>query len=189
MVPFEEVAGAHKRSKSRRLIPALIAALGLIAIVIYGFVRPAPESPRAAGRLVEFELPRLSSSGTVSSSDLAGKPAILNFWASWCVPCRKEMPLFERTHRRLSDEITIVGIDVRDAPANAKDFVDEYDISYEIVRDPSAELAGELNVEGLPQTFFLDAEGRLSGNPVLGEISEEELLARIHGLRTSPEAE
>jgi thiol-disulfide isomerase/thioredoxin len=189
MVPFEELEGAHKRSRSRRLVPAMVAAVFLIAVVVYGLVRPAPEGATAPGSLVDFELQRLDGSGTVSQSDLAGRPAILNFWASWCIPCRKEMPLFERMHQRFSDEIAIIGIDVQDAPINAKEFVDEYNITYEILRDPDAELAGRLNVDPLPQTFFLDADGRLSGNPVLGEISEEQLLARIEELRAGGTAE
>jgi cytochrome c biogenesis protein CcmG/thiol:disulfide interchange protein DsbE len=92
-------------------------------------------------------------------------------------------------HQRFSDEIAIIGIDVQDTPINAKEFVDEYNITYEILRDPDAELAGRLNVDPLPQTFFLDADGRLSGNPVLGEISEEHLLARIEELRAGGTAE
>ena len=183
MVPFAEFEGAHKRSKSRRLVPATVAAVFLIAVVVYGLARPAPEGATAPGRLVEFDLPRLYGPGTLTRSDLTGRPAILNFWASWCIPCRKEMPLFERMHLRFSDEITIVGIDVRDAPMNAREFVDEYNITYEILRDPEAELAQRLSVDPLPQTFFVDADGRLSGDPVLGEISEEELLARIEELR------
>ena len=186
MVPWDEAAGAHKRSKSRRLVPAMIAGVFLIAVVVYGLVRPAPDSSTAPGRLVEFELPRLNGSGTVSHGDFLGRPILLNFWASWCIPCRKEMPLFERMHQRFSDEITIIGIDVRDAEINAQEFVDEYNITYEILRDPEAELAARLDVDPLPQTFFVDAQGRLSGNPVLGEISEEELLARIEELVGSP---
>jgi cytochrome c biogenesis protein CcmG, thiol:disulfide interchange protein DsbE len=182
MVPFDEVEGAHKRSKSRRLVPAMITGLFLIGVVVYGLVRPAPERSAAPGRLLEFELPRLNGSGTVSHDDLLGRPVILNFWASWCIPCRREMPLFERMHQRFSDEVTIIGVDVKDAEINAKEFVDEYDITYEILRDPEAKLAGRLEVDPLPQTFFVDANGRLSGDPVLGEISEEELLARIEDL-------
>ena len=182
MVPFAEVEGAHKRSKSRRLVPAMVTAAFLLGVVVYGLARPAPDGATAPGRLVEFELPLLDGPGTVAHTDLAGRPAILNFWASWCIPCRKEMPLFERMHRRFSEQIAIVGIDVRDAPANAKEFVDEYDITYEILRDPEAELAGRLRVDPLPQTFFVDEVGRLSGDPVLGEISEEELLTRIDEL-------
>ena len=182
MVPFEGVEGAHKRSKSRRLVPAMVAAAFLLAVVVYGLARPAPDGATAPGRLVGFELPQLDGPGTVAHTDLAGRPVILNFWASWCIPCRKEMPLFERMHRRFSEQITIVGIDVRDAPINAKEFVEEYDITYEILRDPEAELAGRLSVDPLPQTFFVDEVGRLSGDPVLGEISEEELLTRIEEL-------
>ena len=163
----------------------MVAGVFLIAVVVYGLLRPAPDGATAPGRLVEFDLPRLNGPGTVAVSDLAGRPVILNFWASWCIPCRREMPLFERMHQRFSEEITIIGIDVRDAPINAKEFVEEFDITYEILRDPKAELAGRLNVDPLPQTFFVDAEGRLNGDPVLGEISEEELLTRIDELRES----
>jgi cytochrome c biogenesis protein CcmG/thiol:disulfide interchange protein DsbE len=168
----------HKRSRWRRLTPALVTAVGLIAIVIYGLLRPAPD-PQSR---VNFELPLLSGAGTLSSDDLAGKPVVLNFWASWCIPCRSEMPMFQEVYADFSDRVAIVGVDVRDAPINAREFVDELNITYPIVRDSDAELARELGVDPLPQTFFINEQGRISGNQVLGEISRADLEARIEGL-------
>jgi cytochrome c biogenesis protein CcmG/thiol:disulfide interchange protein DsbE len=186
MVPLEEESAAHKRSKSRRFMPAIVVAVGLAAIVVYSLVRPAPDNPAAEGRLVSFDLPRLSGDGRVNSDDLRGTPVVLNFWASWCAPCTREMPMFERVHKRIGDDVAIVGVDVRDAPQEAKDFVAEYGISYEIVRDPDAVFAEQIGIDPLhdplPQTFFLDADGRLTGNQILGEMSEEELMDRIDEL-------
>jgi cytochrome c biogenesis protein CcmG/thiol:disulfide interchange protein DsbE len=186
MVPFDEPDGAHKRSKSRRFLPVILVSVGLAAVVVYALVRPAPNDGSEAGRVVSFSLPRLSGDGVLSSDDLQGTPVVLNFWASWCAPCTREMPMFERVHQRVGDRVAILGVDVRDAPEEAQNFVAKYGITYEIVRDPDAVFAEQIGIDPLhdplPQTFFLDAGGRLVGDQILGEVSEEELLQRIDQL-------
>jgi cytochrome c biogenesis protein CcmG/thiol:disulfide interchange protein DsbE len=186
MVPSDELDGAHNRSRSRRFLPVIIVGAGLVAVVVYSILRPAPEDGAVEGRQISFELPRLDGSGSVASADLRGTPVVLNFWASWCAPCTREMPMFERVHKRVGNDIAIIGVDVRDVPQEAKDFVEEYGITYEIVRDPDADFAAQIGIDPLhdplPQTFFLDAGGRLSGDQILGEVSEEQLVDRIEQL-------
>jgi cytochrome c biogenesis protein CcmG, thiol:disulfide interchange protein DsbE len=181
MVPRDELEG-YKRSRLT-LVLAALAAIVVVALVL---------APAGDQEVPEFELPLLSG-GTLSSDELKGSPVVLNFWASWCEPCREEAPLLERMHRRYEDEgVRIIGVNIRDSTANARRFVREFDLSFPIVRDPDEELASGLEVYGLPQTFFVDRDWRLestvekrgaedqaNGTIVLGAITEEQLRTQI----------
>jgi peroxiredoxin len=147
-------------------------------------LRPAPRDEVADDRLPDFTLARLTGSGSLSASDLEGSPVVLNFWASWCEPCRREMPAFQAAweeHRR--DGVEFVGVNVCDLEPEAKDFVREVGVTYEIVRDPDQELADALGIDcGLPQTFFVRPDGSFGAGPAIGEIEAGELEARIEEL-------
>lgn len=178
MVPRDELNEHHNRSKLHRLAPAGIVAIGLVGVVVYGLLRPAPE--KAARADPEFELPLLSGDGAMSDDDLEGQVVVLNFWASWCDPCRREMPIFERVAREYElRDVSIVGVAWHDDPEAARAFARKYGITYPIVRDKDGALGTQLGVNGLPQTFFLDRTGALRGAPILGEMTRAELVARI----------
>jgi cytochrome c biogenesis protein CcmG/thiol:disulfide interchange protein DsbE len=178
MVPRDELNEHHNRSKLRRLAPAAVVAIGLVGVLVYGLLRPAPEE--AARADPEFELPLLSGEGMLSDEDLEGQVVVLNFWASWCHPCRQEMPMFERVAREYqARNVTFIGVTWRDVPEAARAFVRKYGITYRIVHDDARVLGKQLDVTGLPQTFFLDRTGAVSGSRVLGEMTRAELVARI----------
>lgn len=187
----EQQSEAPRRSRTK--IVALGVALALLAgAVAFGLLRPAPASrERAGGTAPEFTLPRLTGGGAISSADLAGSPVIVNFWASWCNPCRREAPLLEKTwqdHR--ADGLTVLGVDLRDAPANARKFVRDHGITYPIVVDRGEHLADSLDVEGLPETFFIDSSWRLrpvggassTGVVVLGGVTADVLDEQVDAL-------
>jgi thiol-disulfide isomerase/thioredoxin len=175
---------SRTRSRITRLAVGAAVALGLAAAVVLA-LRPA--SDRDAGQAPDFTLQALRGDERIESDELRGRPVVLNFWASWCDPCRKEMPLFEQAWQEHQDEgLLIVGVNVMDSPRPALEFLDEIKVTYPIVGDPESLLRKTLNVTGLPQTLFirptqdaLDAVlgGRIDdgGKLVLGEISEEEL--------------
>jgi thiol-disulfide isomerase/thioredoxin len=182
MVPLDELNEHHNRSRWRRFLPTIAVAVLLLIALVYGLVRPAPKDPARTQPIV-WDLPLLNGEGSLASGDLEGRVVVLNFWASWCAPCRREMPVLERTWRAYRDRgVTIVGIDVRDAPRDARAFVDKYNITYPIVRDEREVLVERLSADPLPQTFFLGRDGRLAGDEVLGEINAEELTARLDDL-------
>ncbi|HEY7874062.1 MAG TPA: TlpA disulfide reductase family protein [Actinomycetota bacterium] len=195
MVPMNELEDARASTRRWRKATLWAAAALVVAALAYAAVKPADESSMVGREVPEFELELLDGSGTISSDDLRGGPVVINFWASWCLPCREEAPLFEEAWQEHRDDgLTVLGVDLRDAPAKAEEFVDDYGVTYPIVVDPDEELAGELDVEGLPQTFFVDSEGRFqavgkgdevgdaAGVVVLGGISGElldEQIARL----------
>ena len=194
MVPLDELEEYSRGSRWRRyLVPTSIVLLA--ATVLFFVLQPTGEN-RETSRLPEFELPLLSGRGTLSSGDLRGRPAVVNFFASWCGPCREEAPVFEQTYQEYKDDgVQFVGVATQDTEERARTFVKEFGISYPVVADLDHALFDELELIGLPQTVFVSpdleistTEGgeRLEDNeglpPTLGAISSEELHAQIDAL-------
>jgi cytochrome c biogenesis protein CcmG, thiol:disulfide interchange protein DsbE len=150
--------------------PVTIAAAALIGLLAYGVAGKDAgsnldgavargERPPAPAR----ELPRLGASGEASLADLKGKVVVLNVWASWCDPCREEMPLLERTQRRIAREGgTVLGVDTQDASDAALAFLRERDITFPSVRDRDRSYGREFGVTGYPETFLIDRQGRVA---------------------------
>jgi thiol-disulfide isomerase/thioredoxin len=148
----------------------LVAVVGsLVAIVIAGTRGSAANAANAtstggdswaikpAGRPAAqpFSLPALGSAATVSLTHYAGRPLIVNFFASWCPPCAKETPMLARFYR--SAHVAMVGIDGNDVTANALKFVRDSGVTYPVGWDPHNTVALSYDVEAFPQTFFLNA--------------------------------
>ena len=109
-----------------------------------------------------FTLDSLTENKQVSLDDFRGKGVVLNFWATWCSPCREEMPLFEETWKEFKDqEVIFIGVNVMDDNENAQDFMDQIGISYPNLYDPEGNVSRKYNVVALPATFFIDKEGNI----------------------------
>jgi len=98
----------------------------------------------------------------VRLTELRGKPVLINVWASWCVPCRKEAPELVRFDRQMRDRARLVGIDFQDARGDALAFIREFDWRFPNVADPQGRLASRYGLVGLPTTFVVDPEGRIA---------------------------
>jgi cytochrome c biogenesis protein CcmG, thiol:disulfide interchange protein DsbE len=123
-----------------------------------------------------FELDRLDGNGTVSLADYRGKAVVLNFWASWCAPCKDEAPQLESAWQRWRENgVVVIGVDLQDFGTDAQRFVDRYGLTYPVVRDKHNWTWGRYGLGGLPETWFVDREGRLVGEHVEGPVSAEEL--------------
>jgi cytochrome c biogenesis protein CcmG, thiol:disulfide interchange protein DsbE len=110
--------------------------------------------------------------------DLAGKPAVINFWASYCAPCVKEMPAIEAVHRSLGDEVTIVGVNNQDRDEKADEMATKTGVTYLLVRDPRGDAFFELGLTVMPTTLFVDADGTVVATE-FGELTEDELTELI----------
>jgi cytochrome c biogenesis protein CcmG, thiol:disulfide interchange protein DsbE len=120
--------------------------------------------------------------GRVSLRELRGYPAVMNFWASWCVPCKAEAPRLVASARRHAGEVVFLGLDVQDFKGDALSFLERYDTNYVSVRDGGSSTYANYGLTGLPETYYLDARGRIVDHAV-GEISPEELEAGIANAR------
>ena len=113
----------------------------------------------------------------VSLRDLRGTPVIVNFWASWCVPCRAELPAFQRVAEALPG-VRIVGVDVKDGQRTGRAFADAARVTFPSGWDPQGTVAAAYGARGLPTTAFVDRAGRLV-DVHLGEMSERQLRSQI----------
>lgn len=112
-----------------------------------------------------------------------GQAVILNFWATWCFPCRAEMPLLAEIDARY-DNVVVVGVNYLENQESAAGFVREFDIPFPIVVDDKGWLSGELEIKGLPTTIYINADGQIVGGKI-GPVTEEELEGVIPGLAGS----
>lgn len=109
-----------------------------------------------------FTLPDISDI-PIKLDDFLGKVVIVNFWATWCVPCREEMPVLDDFGLQYSDSVIILGIAVKDTPESVRDFVEETEVSYPILIDETGVVGTAYHVVGYPTTYFIDAAGIIRG--------------------------
>jgi cytochrome c biogenesis protein CcmG/thiol:disulfide interchange protein DsbE len=109
-----------------------------------------------------FSLERLDGEGEISLESLRGKTIVLNFWASWCGPCRDELPILEEGSKRWQGKnVVFVGIDARDVRSDARAFLERYGVTYPNVYDGKGSLIGRYGVGAFPETYFVDAAGKV----------------------------
>jgi cytochrome c biogenesis protein CcmG/thiol:disulfide interchange protein DsbE len=164
----------------RRLIITFIIIVPLLALLAYGFFRdphyiPSPIVGRPAP---DFAL-TLYNGEKLRLSDLRGKVVFVNFWASWCPPCLAEAKELETTWRELKDlDVVFVGVQIQDQEKNGRAFVEEFKISYPNGLDSSGKIAIDYGVWGIPESFFVDADGRITYKHV-GGLGPNTVAAKI----------
>lgn len=168
----------------------LVAGQGrsLVAKVAAGEQPAAPAfSLEVLWPVVETWPPELRpavADGRLSLDELRGYPIVVNLWASWCIPCRDEAPILNASARAHAGSVVFVGIDVQDLPGDAVDFLSEFEVPYASGRDDSAEVYRAYGLTGVPETYFLDADGRILAH-FLGGLSAEGLEAGIGAITGS----
>jgi cytochrome c biogenesis protein CcmG, thiol:disulfide interchange protein DsbE len=143
-----------------------MAALALIGLLVFGLATKESEGIAVGDPVSDTELPRLEGEGTGSIADYRGEWVLVNFWASWCVPCRAESPALQRFYDRHRDDgFVVLGIDTQDLSGDALEFVRELDLTYPQLRDPDADSPrseDEFGATGLPESYLVDPRGDLA---------------------------
>jgi cytochrome c biogenesis protein CcmG/thiol:disulfide interchange protein DsbE len=184
------------RSPARRALRAagILAAVAFVALLVYGLTTKATNSTiddaLSRGQAVPapgFTLAALadgsgagdawssaSADGEVSLRELRGTPVVLNFWASWCDPCRAEAKVLEQAWKEQSGDVLFLGLDAQDAREDARDFIAQFGLTFPHVRDPGNDTQRDWGVTGLPETYFIAADGRVVGH-VIGTVDAAQL--------------
>jgi cytochrome c biogenesis protein CcmG/thiol:disulfide interchange protein DsbE len=158
-----------------------LAAIGsMVGLLAYGFTT----DPRAIPSILtgkpapDFSL-TLFDGRTIRLSDFRGKVVFLNFWASWCPPCRAEARMLEQAWQRYKDQgVVFLGVEIQDKEEAARGFIQEFGITYINGRDPQNRIAIDYGVYGIPETFFIDKDGRITYKQI-GAQSWETIVAKI----------
>lgn len=145
---------------SGKALLILVPAVAFLAFLGLGTYRSGA-TPEPGEPVPDFSAPLLVGEGSLSLADLEGKPAVINFWASWCGPCEDEAPLLRRAFETFGDDIQFVGVDIKDARSDALAFVEEHGLDYPSVRDEGQVIYRDYGLTGQPETFFIDADGVL----------------------------
>ena len=156
----------------RRVSPLRLAAIALVvagvlaltALLALGLENRSPVTGRSGATRIAKPAPTISmplyDGGTLTPADYEGKPVVLNFWASWCGPCRQEAPIFERLSREYGERGALfIGVNIQDATADATAYLREYDITYPNGIDADGSISIDYGVIGIPVTFFIDRDG------------------------------
>jgi cytochrome c biogenesis protein CcmG/thiol:disulfide interchange protein DsbE len=148
---------------------AVAAALALTLLLASGLGRDPRELPSelVAERAPAFALEELDGTGTVDLGDLQGQVVVLNFWASWCLPCRDEHPALLAAWERYRERgVVVVGVDFEDTERAALDYAAEMGGDWPLVGDPGSRTAIAYGVFGVPETFVIAPDGTISAKTV-----------------------
>lgn len=173
------------KKKLRWLLP--LVAVPVLWLLYWGMGRDTYvlPSPMAGLEAPQFELVSFEGD-TLQLSDLHGRVVILNFWASWCIPCRQEHPVLVRTERTWDDsEVLLLGVVYQDTRANADRFLQQYGGDWTHVVDPSQRTAIDYGVYGVPETYFIGRDGLISMKKV-GPVTWDLVRAQVDSLLAAP---
>lgn len=194
---------APRRGRARLALRAagIVGLVLFVGLLVYGLLARAPDTTiddallrGEATPAPGFFLDRLSdgdpgplagawrraaADGRVNLGELRGTPIVVNYWASWCLPCRAEAPLLERGWQDARRKgVLFVGLNMQDVRDDALDFVEQFGLTFPNVRDPSNATSRRWGVTGIPETFFVSARGDVVGH-VIGAVDEEKLAAGV----------
>jgi cytochrome c biogenesis protein CcmG/thiol:disulfide interchange protein DsbE len=146
----------------------------LLALLVWKLVHGSGKKAAVGKAAPNFTLSRIDKSGTLQLASLRGKVVVLNFWASWCFPCKQEAPTLAAASRRYAGRVVVLGVDVNDFAGDARRFARRYGLDYPIVHDNHNVTSPAYGLTGLPETFFIDRTGRVVVH-VAGQVNATEV--------------
>jgi cytochrome c biogenesis protein CcmG/thiol:disulfide interchange protein DsbE len=159
---------------------AVLGVVALLALLGWGLVK-AQAGPKSSGLAPDFTLQTFGGD-SVTLSELRGQVVVINFWASWCPPCRDEAPYLEQTWREYKDQgVVFIGVDYVDTEPEALAYIEEFDITYPNGPDARTEISQAYQIQGVPETFFVGVDGTLRGAKI-GPLAPPELEERLTDL-------
>src|SRR4051794_18103495 len=149
---------------SARTFAVTLGVLAVIGLLAYGLISKGTTTLAIGQTVPDAERQLLDGSGSARIADYRGKWVLVNFWASWCDPCRSESPALERFYQQhKADNFVVLGIDSQDLSGDAMDFVDQYNLTYPQLRDNDAEQSKrDFGMTGFPESFLVDPEGHIA---------------------------
>jgi peroxiredoxin len=163
-----------------------VAGVGLLGTLLVWKLTHQTPPPKVGKPAPVFALQRLSGDGEVSLKSFRGKTVVINFFASWCDPCKREAPVLERLWREDRGEgLVVLGVDANDSRGDGRHFVQAHRLTYPVVFDQNGHIASDrYAVANLPVTYVLNRKGRIVGGEILGAVNEhahtQELMRYVH---------
>jgi cytochrome c biogenesis protein CcmG/thiol:disulfide interchange protein DsbE len=147
---------------SARAAIAVLAVLAVVGLLTFGLLSKGSSRVGVGEVAPASPLPQLEGGGSGSLTDYRGRWVLVNFWASWCGPCREEAPALEKFQRRHGGPgFTVVGIDTRDLSGDGRAFVKRFGLSYPQLRDGDGASAHAFGTTGVPENYLIDPEGKV----------------------------
>jgi len=164
---------------SFRSVIAVLGVLAVVGLLVFGLASKGSSGLAIGDPVPTSALPRLEGGGSGSLAAYRGRWVLVNFWASWCEPCRAEAPALEKFQREHGGpRFAVLGIDTRDLSGDGQDFVREFGLSYPQLRDGDGGAAHDYGTSGVPETFLVDPKGRLRLH-VPGPVDEQTLQGSV----------
>ncbi|HWW67347.1 MAG TPA: TlpA disulfide reductase family protein [Solirubrobacterales bacterium] len=164
---------------------AFLAVLAVVGLLGFGLLSKGSVGVSVGEAAPAGPLPRLTGKGTGSLADYRGRWVLVNFWASWCVPCRQEAPALEEFQREHGGpRFTVLGIDTRDLSGDGQKFARQYGLTYPQLRDGDGQRAHDFGTTGVPENFLVDPRGKLrllNRGPVTAEYLRQNVAPLLRG--------
>jgi cytochrome c biogenesis protein CcmG/thiol:disulfide interchange protein DsbE len=145
---------------------AAFLIIGFLGLLVWGLLNKEPLTGLSGVTMVNRPAPGFAlktfEGNPIALANFRGRPVVINFWASWCPPCREEAPLIERTWRAYKNrDLIFLGVNIQDRKEDALNYMREFDITYPNGPDPTGEISIDYGVSGLPVTFFVSRDGKV----------------------------
>jgi cytochrome c biogenesis protein CcmG/thiol:disulfide interchange protein DsbE len=184
MVDREDVPAPEPQRRTANVTTLMFVAVAafLMILLAFAFASPQRSRPKEGEPAPGFEL-ALFDSSEISLADLRGQVVVLNFWASWCGPCRREAPALQQVWEAYEGQgVVVLGVSYQDAEGASRQFIEQFGLTYANGIDVDGHISRAYGVTGVPETFVIDRQGRVAWFR-LGEVTAQDLTEQIEQLQ------